>query len=79
MIGELARGQRTAPARGEMPETQDFCTRSWPGASFWVGAEALFFLGFSALGLRTSRFDFFWLLAMCISSFYFEEPLLGGA
>lgn len=28
------------------------------------GCEALFFLGFSALGLRTSLLDFFWLLAM---------------
>lgn len=33
---------------------------------FWVGLEALPFLGFSALGLRISLLDFFWLLAMIV-------------
>ena len=31
---------------------------------FCVGFEAFAFLGFSALGLRTSLLDFFWLLAI---------------
>jgi hypothetical protein len=33
---------------------------------FWVGFEAFAFLGFSALGLRTSLLDFFWLLAITV-------------
>src|SRR4051794_9126227 len=32
--------------------------------AFWLGCEAFCLGGFSALGLRTSLFDFFWLLAM---------------
>ena len=34
------------------------------GPSVLLGCEALVFLGFSALGLRISLFDFFWPLAM---------------
>ena len=34
---------------------------------FWLGCDALGFAGFSALGLRVSRFVFFWPLAMMLS------------
>ncbi len=37
------------------------------GLSLVVGFDALPLGGFSALGLRTSRFDFFWLLAITCS------------